>query len=448
MRPLQCSFWASLNDPCSWGSWAIIFTGIFHLRDNTDPSTSSRAPYTYRLVRSVARSLEDVPGLMRSALQYQVVALMFFFILILSIEKLVILAIVRGIATTLHARLIMRAQSLNFHRVAYADRINKTTNALGILDKLRDYRPKRKAARPASSRNASTEFLGTFRPGHGRPKSGAATPPTSFPPAVTTAPPKKHRWWRRRSSEEYDDVELAPRTKGSPTDSPANLSKENLAAETPSGNATQAPSVGGDMLKGQNQGTKLGSFFSRRGANAAQIARAAMKDPLAVVGKRSGFAIDVNSPLEAKHLARSLFRAFKTDPKRAYLIPSDLFPAFPTEEKAREAFELFDRDGAASVLPSGVRRSRSPRQRRHHPDRDQEPADAHLQGAKRRVGRPSRSDVSQTLTTADFHSQLSLAAWPTCSTRSGAWTGSSSVSRPSSCSSLPSRSLASTIPKP
>lgn len=56
-----------------------------------------------------------------------------------------------------------------------------------------------------------------------------------------------------------------------------------------------------------------------------------------------GIVWNVTSAQEAKHLARSLFMAFK-DRKRNYLIPSDFYPAFKDHEEAHSAFRVFDAD--------------------------------------------------------------------------------------------------------
>ncbi|WAQ89872.1 hypothetical protein PtA15_11A564 [Puccinia triticina] len=84
-------------------------------------------------------------------------------------------------------------------------------------------------------------------------------------------------------------------------------------------------------------------------ASAAKIARAAMKDPVWVVGKKSGLNLDVNNPAEARKLAWKIYFGFKPDSARTYLVPSDFYPAFPTHELAKEAFSIFDSAGSGNI---------------------------------------------------------------------------------------------------
>lgn len=110
-----------------WGSFAVTFNSIFHLRNAPDPA-NSRAPYTYRV--------------------YQVVELFFFIALIWSIEKILI-----------------RYISLNFHAVAYADRLRNNAFALNSIDKLKSYRPKRNKKTGAGHSGFNTPSA--FRVGFG-----------------------------------------------------------------------------------------------------------------------------------------------------------------------------------------------------------------------------------------------------------------------------------------
>jgi hypothetical protein len=57
---------------------------------------------------------------------------------------------------------------------------------------------------------------------------------------------------------------------------------------------------------------------------------------------------NVTSAHEAKRLARLIYMAFH-DRRRTYLVPSDFYPAFPTQEEAKAAFRVFDKDGNGDI---------------------------------------------------------------------------------------------------
>lgn len=103
----------------AWVSWTIIFAGIYKLFNNDDPQ-HSRARYTYRLS--------------------QVVEFMFFFALVFCAS-----------------RMLSHAIAFNFHRTAYRERMTSLEEALAVIEKLRDYRP----ARPAAKSGARTPILRT-----------------------------------------------------------------------------------------------------------------------------------------------------------------------------------------------------------------------------------------------------------------------------------------------
>ncbi|POV94587.1 hypothetical protein PSTT_16790 [Puccinia striiformis] len=73
-----------------------------------------------------------------------------------------------------------------------------------------------------------------------------------------------------------------------------------------------------------------------------RIARAAMKDPVLVVGKKSGLRLDVNNSTKSQKLARKIYFGSKADSNRTYLIASDVYPAFSDHESANQPFVIFD----------------------------------------------------------------------------------------------------------
>ncbi|WFD08614.1 hypothetical protein MVES1_003990 [Malassezia vespertilionis] len=98
----------------NWASWTIIFNSIYQLYSARMPKDNSWAPYTYRV--------------------YQVMEFIFFFVLTLCAEKIVIKFI-----------------AIRFHQSSYADRIQSTTHAFKVFDHLYIYRPKQYDAMAASA---------------------------------------------------------------------------------------------------------------------------------------------------------------------------------------------------------------------------------------------------------------------------------------------------------
>ncbi|KAA1126599.1 hypothetical protein PGTUg99_029464 [Puccinia graminis f. sp. tritici] len=287
-----------------WGSWEVIFNGIYHLYALTE-NGQYRAPYTETI--------------------HIIVELLFFFMLILSLEKLLLLTI-----------------SMNFHQVAYADRIQKITRTFAVIDALKDYRPKRK----------SFPMIPTSR----RPSGAILTMKGLASKKASPEPVTKSKWWSRKPNptQEMQDKEKAAIVDPRGGDYEAQMHQtERFNADYHKGSPPQE-SKGPAKLMRRNSQTTFATL-AQRGASAAKIARAAMKDPVSVVGKKSGLKLDVNNPADARKLARKIYFGFKADSTRTYLIPSDFYPAFPTHELAREAFSIFDSDGNGDISRTEVK---------------------------------------------------------------------------------------------
>lgn len=298
--------YAALN----WGSWAIIFTSIYGLYSQSDPR-KSRAGYLYRI--------------------YQVIQFLFFLTLTICIEKVIIKHI-----------------AMSFHRSAYADRIAKVTKSLQVFDWLRDHKPKLKA------RDTNSVF-GLSRSTRASPSvSGAATPiaPTDFAVDVDTkgtrnvSDSSKGSWFKKHSKKR-PSVQAA-------------YAIPNERAIDP---ATGLPAEGQAPARGDGKSNLIARVAARGGrrvrataGQASTLARVAMNDPFGLLRNEAlGIGTDVNSPAEAKRLARSIFVAFRGTHKRSYLIPSDFEPAYTSPEDAKDAFSVFDRDGNGDISQSEIK---------------------------------------------------------------------------------------------
>lgn len=294
----------------SWGSWAIIFDSIYDLYSHSDPR-NSRARYLYRI--------------------YQVIEFLFFFTLTICAEKVIIKHI-----------------AMSFHRSAYADRIAKVTKSLKVFDWLRDHKPKLKGRDNISA-------FGFPRSARGSPSaSGAATPihPTDFAldgdekNLRSASPSNKSSWLKKHS-------------KKRPSDQAAYAGTNDLAIDPTTGK----PAEGKAPARGDGKSNIIARVAARGGrrvrvtaGQASTLARVAMNDPFGLLRNEAlGIGTDVNSPAEAKRLARSIFVAFRGSHKRSYLIPSDFEPAYTNPEDAKDAFSVFDRDGNGDISQSEIK---------------------------------------------------------------------------------------------
>ncbi|KAH9467771.1 hypothetical protein MJO28_006181 [Puccinia striiformis f. sp. tritici] len=279
-----------------WGSWEVIFNGIYRLYAVSENGLY-RAPYT-----------ETV---------HIIVELLFFFMLILSLEKLLLLTI-----------------SMNFHQVAYAERIQKITRTFAVIDALKDYRPKRKSYPLAPNVRRGSGAILTMKG-----LSGKKVDPETAPTTV------KSKWWSRNkgATKKEENKEI--------TDYEAQLRETNGFNNE---YQRDMPAQRSSKLLRRNSQTTFATL-AQRGASAAKIARAAMKDPVSVVGKKSGLKLDVNNPTEARKLARKIYFGFKADSNRTYLIPSDFYPAFSNHDLAKQAFAIFDSDGNGDISRTEVK---------------------------------------------------------------------------------------------
>lgn len=308
---------------CSWGSFAIIFNSIFHLYNHSDPENASRATYLYRI--------------------YQIIEFLFFVTLTICVEKIII----KNIA-------------LGFHKSAFAERITEVTKALETFDHLKDYRPKYK------------ETSGTKSPfGIGRPhmasrsQSGlpfdATTPGSGSHSPVTPitghdgdaddeggAQAKRGFFGRNRHAKKR-----AQNADPSLSGHGAQGSYSSARGISPP-NAGKAPARPATNIRGKP--TKAMRSFKATASSASKLARIAMNDPLGVLqSDKAGSIATINSPQEAKKLAKTIFTSFRGRHHRSYLVLSDFEPAYPTLAEAREAFAVFDRDGNGDISQSEIK---------------------------------------------------------------------------------------------
>ncbi|PWN43600.1 hypothetical protein IE81DRAFT_322258 [Ceraceosorus guamensis] len=303
-------FYAAL----SWGALALLSSDIYDIYSQINPKTESRAPWMYRV--------------------YQVVQFIFFLTLIICAEQVLIKLI-----------------AMSFHRSAYAERISEVTKALKTFDHLRDHRPQVHAAHAhhkanstfgvnSGARTPGRSPMATFPDGYdGEDERGATGSGTTTPKKSSFfSRGKKHSNKRPAYSTPADQAGALPPHATSANSAPA------TPATPKSGNvASRMASAGARTVKA-------------KAVSASTLARIAMNDPFNLLTQQNlGVSVDVNSPVEAKRLARSIFTAYRGHHKRAYLVPSDFDVAYDTQSDSRAAFAVFDRDGNGDISASEIK---------------------------------------------------------------------------------------------
>ncbi|KAL1706074.1 hypothetical protein EV121DRAFT_257807, partial [Schizophyllum commune] len=306
-----------------WASWVIIFAHIFKLYDTNDEETS-QAAYLDRV--------------------YQVIEFLFFFALVVCLQKM-----------------LSHAIAFAFHRTAFKERIEEVAQALRVIERLRDYHPK--------NRSRSSGFN----------KFGFNTPTlekTGFEFGV-----KKRR--EQRNSREVDtddghDADGEDDKDRTLVDKKAKDHKKKSASFFNRAGSSQQADVDMELMGSSSRPMTPASTNTpsphrypptgtgRPGDETPEVLMQAAKalktavlhDARNIKGEQSdnGLSWNVNSTSEAKRLARSLYFRLK-HPKRSYLLPEDFNPAFSSPEEAQKAFRVFDKDNNGDLSRAEIKQT-------------------------------------------------------------------------------------------
>lgn len=188
-------------------------------------------------------------------------------------------------------KVIVKLIAIRFHKSSYADRIQNMTHAIKVIDYLYNHRP----------------------------KAGGT-------PGVPNA----------RSFAQAGKTFLRERTR---SDEAASVTQE------PASRSSRAKRRVLDFH------AALVDRAQKSSAKASRLAAIGMRDPAQLLKTIDmGVKLDINSPAQAKKVARSLYKAYQRDPSRRFLLLSDFAPAYPNDPAAAErAFAVFDRDGNGDI---------------------------------------------------------------------------------------------------
>ncbi|EIN10820.1 hypothetical protein PUNSTDRAFT_65245 [Punctularia strigosozonata HHB-11173 SS5] len=290
-----------------WVSWVIIFGGIYKLYDAHNPS-DSRASYTQRV--------------------FEVVEFLFFFALVISAS-----------------RMISHFIAFAFHRTAYKERLDTLTEALKVIEVLRNYRPARASYR--ASRQIGRGF-GLFTPFGEKQPNGYFSSRSSTPE-------------RLGGNGDGDSPAGAKKGKGKQASRQAHSKSPSASrAVSPSPLAHGATGSPHTYPPGTSPRRSVEDEDPKVAIRAAKALKSAvLHDARNIKGKGSeltGLVWDVTSAHEAKRLARAIYNAFRPpNGGRKYLLPVDFHPAFKTPQEAEAAFRVFDKDNNGDISRAEIK---------------------------------------------------------------------------------------------
>ncbi|KAI0704375.1 Mechanosensitive ion channel-domain-containing protein [Cytidiella melzeri] len=316
-----------------WASWVIVFTHIFELHDQNDGS-KSRAQYTNII--------------------YQVIEFFFFLTLVICAQ-----------------RMLSQAIAFAFHRTAYKERLESVEETLRVVEKLRAYRPKRSHIKHASQGFGSHSFNALnlasalySRPGtptHSRNASRSTTPSRSGTPIMTPKTVESHE-------NDPEATLVGRKSKGKSKKTPKFSPSLQRADSEPvalthivdsSGHNSPHHYPPSTNQHGEDNDSDDPLHMKQAAVAVAKTVKTAvLHDARNIEGKDdtdlSGLVWDVSSAHEAKKLARAIYSTFRHG-TRTYLIPSDFYPAFPSEKEAEEAFRVFDKDNNGDLSRAEIK---------------------------------------------------------------------------------------------
>ncbi|KAL1687954.1 Mechanosensitive ion channel-domain-containing protein [Schizophyllum commune] len=306
-----------------WASWVIIFAHIFKLYDTNDEETS-QAAYLDRV--------------------YQVIEFLFFFALVVCLQKM-----------------LSHAIAFAFHRTAFKERIEEVAQALRVIERLRDYHPKNRSRSSGFNKfgfNTPTLEKTGFEFGakkkreqrnsrevdtdDGHDADGEDDKDRTLVDKKARDHKKKSAsFFNRAGSSQQADVDMELMGSSSRPMTPASTNTPSPHRYPPTGTGRPGDETPEVLMQA-----------------AKALKTAVLHDARNIKGEQSdnGLSWNVNSTSEAKRLARSLYFRLK-HPKRSYLLPEDFNPAFSSPEEAQKAFRVFDKDNNGDLSRAEIKQT-------------------------------------------------------------------------------------------
>ncbi|KAF9909695.1 hypothetical protein EC991_008174 [Linnemannia zychae] len=278
--------------------------------------------------------------------------------------------IVAGCTLVFIEKILLHLISTNFHQTAYADRIRENKYALAVLDKLSTSKKhnatKQQKGRPTHSRHNTADNVNLQNMNM---HNNTATE-YAFPSGYHSAQPSRSNSMEAhgnnanngtigtngspgRTHGSMDGTEILHEIHGDTT--PPKTTEAMILSSTPLTTPT-------DMATKPNsrQSTLVPSIrHHRHGQRDSKIKTGENNNIFKGINRRlHGIALasknspakDIGSTANAKRLAKTLFYNLQTtNGNREDLVVESFYPYFTTQEEARTAFAIFDKDGNGDI---------------------------------------------------------------------------------------------------
>ncbi|KAF9952510.1 hypothetical protein BGZ70_000585 [Mortierella alpina] len=267
-------------------------------------------------------------------------------------------SLVAGCALVFIEKILLHKISTNFHQTAFADRIQENKYALTVLDKLSTSKKNVKKVRPTHSRHNTADNAADYNFPAGGYRSVQPSRSNSLEMGSNKGYPTQGSSYNTvvindtsNSGTTTPATEVLHDLGDSPQKTPEAYILNSTPMTTPTENGTSRNSTlvsnGRQNLhpRGQRDSKVRQNDTIFRGINRRLhgIALASKTSP----------SKDIGSTANAKRLAKTLFYNLQTNGDE--LVVQDFFPYFSSEEEARKAFAIFDKDGNGDISKSEMK---------------------------------------------------------------------------------------------
>lgn len=274
-------------------------------------------------------------------------------------------------AMSLSECLYRHNKAFAFHRTAFKERLDTISEALKVVVTLRLYRPKHRSHANKPSRSAPLfSAFGLLPTSQERTADSRSSTPRHSRVGTLDGFGEGETSPGHEADVEDADATLVRRSyKGKQRTSwlenqkrvtePESMSRadQHVTPESPHRYPPSPPK--GRSFSDSSSDDDAAALVHQAAHQAAKVIKTAvLHDARGIRGEidddLGGLVWNVTSAHEAKRLARSIYLTFK-DRHRNYLLPSDFYPVFPTEEAAQAAFRVFDKDNNGDLSRAEIK---------------------------------------------------------------------------------------------
>ncbi|KAG0286981.1 hypothetical protein BGZ97_007248 [Linnemannia gamsii] len=280
--------------------------------------------------------------------------------------------LVAGSALVFVEKILLHLISTNFHQTAYADRMTENKYALSVLDRLstskkvNNANKQGKGGRPTHSRHNTADNVNLQNNNTFQGMNNNTATEYAFPTGYHSAQPSRSNSMDAHGSnkngspgrvggsldgteilhEIHGDGGTLPKTTEAIILSSTPLTTPTDMIKTNSRQSTLVPSI-------RNQrGNRDSKFFNNNHNNNIFKGINRRLHGIALANKSSP-SKDIGSTANAKRLAKTLFYNLQTNGED--LVVENFYPYFSTQEEARTAFAIFDKDGNGDISKSEMK---------------------------------------------------------------------------------------------